>query len=146
MIRVQFPEPQFRLKRRGEKQYIFDSIRKKWLQLTEEEWVRQNMVAFFVQTMRYPKETIALEKEIRVNGLKRRFDILIYNKDAQPWMLVECKAPSVSLTEQVLQQALRYNTSVLVQWILITNGESTMAWSRKEEQILSATSLPLWGE
>ena len=146
MINLPFPEPQFNIQTKGGKPFIFDAIRKTWLLLTEEEWVRQNMVAFFIKKLHYPKEAIALEKEIDVNGLKKRFDILIYNKDLQPWMLVECKAPAVQLREAVLQQALRYNTTVAVQWILITNGESTMAWSRKQQQLQAENALPGWGQ
>ena len=109
MITVQFPEPQFRQKEVDGKRFIFCTIRKRWLLLTEEEWVRQNFVAYLVNGLNYPATLIALEKEILLNELKKRFDILVYDTDHQPWMLVECKAPAVVLNEDVLQQALRYN-------------------------------------
>ncbi|RYF80770.1 MAG: type I restriction enzyme HsdR N-terminal domain-containing protein, partial [Chitinophagaceae bacterium] len=95
MIPVQFPEPQFKLKKEGDKRYIFDAIRKTWLLLTEEEWVRQNFVAYLTNIMKYPVSLIALEKEMALNGLKKRFDILVYDKKHRPWMMVECKAPTV---------------------------------------------------
>src|SRR5215204_3755602 len=117
MIAVQFPEPQFRIRNEDDKQYIFDSIRKVWLLLTEEEWVRQNFVNYLITTLNYPSALIALEKEIWLNDLKKRFDILVYNKDHQPWMMAECKAPAVKLSEDVLQQVLRYNITVPVQFI-----------------------------
>jgi hypothetical protein len=144
MITVQFPAPQFRLKKRGEKQYIFDGIRKRWLLLTEEEWVRQNIVAYFITSLSYPKEVIALEKEIVVNGLKKRFDILIYNADHQPWMLVECKAPVVPLNDEVLQQVLRYHISLPVRFIVLTNGKSTVAWKKTDGTLKMLSSLPIW--
>src|SRR5690349_2596195 len=127
MISVSFPKPDFNIKKEGEKRYIFDNIRKTWLLLTEEEWVRQNFVACLIKTLKYPASLIALEKEIYVNELKKRFDVLVYDKTHKPWMLVECKAPHVALSEDVLQQVLRYNISVPVQYIVITNGEATIA-------------------
>src|SRR5215207_4832611 len=132
MITVQYPEPQFKTKTEGEKHYIFDGIRKTWLLLTEEEWVRQNFVAYLVKTQQYPESFIALEKEILLNGLKKRFDILVYDRTHQPWMLVECKAAHVALSEDVLQQALRYNLTTPVQYIVITNGENTIAWEKRD--------------
>src|SRR5690349_11161373 len=142
MITVQFPDPQFKLKKEGEKRFVFDFIRKTWLLLTEEEWVRQNFVAYLVKTLRYPETLIALEKEIVLNGLKKRFDILVYDKNHQPWMLVECKAPEVLLSEDVLQQALRYNITVPVQFVVITNGNATVAWEKKDEALNLIYSLP----
>lgn len=142
MITVQFPEPEFKLKKKGEKRFVFDSIRKAWLLLTGEEWVRQNFVAYLVKTLNYPDTLIALEKEILLNGLKKRFDILIYDKSHQPWMLVECKAPEVLLSEDVLQQALRYNITVPVQYIVITNGNATVAWEKEGEALKLIHTLP----
>jgi type I site-specific restriction endonuclease len=146
MITVRFPDPQFRIRRKGETPYIFDAIRKSWLVLTEEEWVRQNVVAYFIQTLAYPKEAIALEKEILVNGLKKRFDILVYNKFHEPWMLVECKAPNISLNETVLQQALRYNLSVPVFYLVISNGSQTMVWKKKAASLELLQAFPAWLE
>ena len=133
MIAVQFPEPQFRMKMENGKQYIFDAIRKTWLLLTEEEWVRQNFVRYLTSTLKYPSTIIALEKEIALNDLKKRFDILVYDRQHQPWMLVECKEPKVALNEDVLQQVLRYNISVPVQYIIITNGSTTVGWKKDGE-------------
>jgi hypothetical protein len=143
MITVRFPEADFKLKKEGEKHYIFDRIRKTWLLLTEEEWVRQNFVAYLVKELHYPEALIALEKEILLNGLKKRFDILVYDKQHQPWMLVECKAPAVALTEDVLQQALRYTMSVPVEYIVITNGTNTTAWGKKQGGLQLLYGLPL---
>ena len=142
MIAVQFPKPDFKVKKEGEKRYIFDSIRKMWLLLTEEEWVRQNFVAYLIKELNYPSALIALEKEIWLNDLRKRFDILIYDKAHQPWMMVECKASTVMLSEDVLQQVLRYNVSVPVKYILITNGEKTMGWEKKDGILVMMNATP----
>jgi len=136
MIAVEYPEPAFRTKNENGKVFIFDNIRKSWLLLTEEEWVRQNFVSYLSQHLKYPTTLIALEKEILLNGLKKRFDILVYNRNHKPWMLVECKAPAVRLNEDVLQQVLRYNITVPVEYIVLTNGENTIGW-KKENQALT---------
>jgi hypothetical protein len=128
MIVVQYPEPQFKMKTENGKQQIFDSIRKIWLLLTEEEWVRQNFVNYLITQLHYPSSMIALEKEISLNDLKKRFDILVYDKQHKPWMLIECKEPKVSLSEDALQQVLRYNISVPVEYIVITNGNDFFGW------------------
>jgi len=146
MIAVQFPEPQFRIRNEDDKQYIFDSIRKSWLLLTEEEWVRQNFVNYLVNELNFPSTVIALEKEITLNELKKRFDVLVYDKDHKPWMMVECKAPAVTLNEETLQQVLRYNISVPVQFIVITNGNITVGWRKAGTQLKLLTELPLWGD
>ena len=144
MITVQFPEPQFKLKKEGEKRFVFDAIRKTWLLLTKEEWVRQNFVAYLIKHLRYPETLIALEKEIILNGLKKRFDILVYDGFHQPWMLIECKAPEVQLSDGVLQQALRYNITLPVPFIVITNGTSTVAWEKVNGELKVLQSLPVF--
>ncbi len=132
MIIVNYPEPAFRIKQEEGKDYLFDTIRKRWLLLTPEEWVRQNFIRYLVQVKSYPLSLIAVEKELRLGELKKRFDILVYDNEHQPWLMVECKAPEIKLTESVLQQALRYNISVPVKYILITNGNETMGWEKGE--------------
>src|SRR5215208_4737070 len=142
MIMVQYPEPQFRLKKEKGKQYIFDTIRKVWLLLTEEEWVRQNFVNYLTTALNYPQSLIALEKEIWLNDLKKRFDILIYNREHQPWMMVECKAPAINLSEDALQQVLRYNITLPVQFIVITNGNATIGWEKNGSHLKQLVDLP----
>lgn len=139
---VQFPEPDFAIKTEGEKRYIFDTIRKTWLVLTEEEWVRQNFVAYLIQVLHYPTSLIALEKGVILNGLKKRFDILVYDKAHQPWMMIECKAPSVTLSEDVLQQVLRYNVSVPVNYVIITNGAATTGWKKTTDGLFLLHEMP----
>lgn len=145
MMKVLFPQPDFKIKKEGEKRYVFDRIRKAWLRLTEEEWVRQNFVAYLVNVLRYPASLIALEKEIRLHELVKRFDILVYDDKHQPWMMIECKAPHVALSEDVLQQVLRYNVSVPVRFIVITNGGATVGWEREEEGLTLLEEMPKVG-
>lgn len=131
------------MKKENGKQYIFDSIRKAWLLLTEEEWVRQNFVNYLTTQLNYPSTVIAVEKEISLNDLKKRFDILVYDKQHKPWMLIECKEPKVNLSEDVLQQVLRYNISVPVEYIVITNGTTTVGW-KKEIGLKLLGEMPEW--
>lgn len=144
MIAVNYPEPSFRFKKEDGKEFIFDTIRKVWLFLTEEEWVRQNFIQFLVQEMKYPVSLIALEKEIQLGELKKRFDILIYDKDHQPWMLIECKGPGIKLEDPVLQQILRYNISVPVSFLIITNGDYTQGWEKVNTELKELQAMPLW--
>jgi hypothetical protein len=144
MIDVAYPAPQFRMKREGDRQYLFDTIRKSWLLLTEEEWVRQNFVAYLTLTLLYPATLIALEKELILNGLKKRFDILVYDADHKPWMLIECKRASVPLDESVLQQALRYHMTIPVPFLLLTNGDVTIGWQKAAGSLRALDALPAW--
>jgi hypothetical protein len=144
MLMINYPEPDFRIKKEGEKEFIFDALRKKWLLLTPEEWVRQNFVQYLIKTKNYPASLIAIEKEIQLGELKKRFDILIYYNNHQPWMMIECKAAEIKLDETVLQQVLRYNISVPVQYIVITNGSFTYAWQKESSGLQSINEIPEW--
>jgi type I site-specific restriction endonuclease len=144
MIEVHFPEPQFRTKKEGNQHFIFDNIRKSWILLTDEEWVRQNFVNYMIQNLAYPSTVIALEKELLLNGQKKRFDILVYDHAFQPWLMVECKAASVKLSEDVLQQALRYNITLPVPYIVITNGSHTIGWKKNNRSLEQIHAMPLW--
>jgi type I site-specific restriction endonuclease len=144
MIHMVYPEPEFRMKVENDRRYIFDIHRKIWLILTEEEWVRQNFLSALVKNHQYPSSMIAVEKEISLHGLKKRFDILVYNSQHHPWMLVECKAPEVELNEKTLQQALVYHQAMPVQYIIITNGQQTVGWMKQEGRLLILSELPSW--
>lgn len=143
MISISFPPPAFRLKNEDGKEFIFDRLRKKWLLLTPEEWVRQNFVQYLIEVKKYPSSLIALEKEIRVGELKKRFDILVYKKDHQPWMMIECKGTEIKLNDGVLQQLLRYNISVPVEFMIITNGNITYGWQRNGNDLILINELPV---
>ena len=144
MVVINYPEPDFRIKKESGKEFIFDALRKKWLLLTPEEWVRQNFVQYLIKTKNYPSSLIALEKEIRLGELKKRFDILVYDNNHQPWMMIECKAAEVKLDDEVLQQVLRYNISVPVQYIIITNGSFSYAWQKENNGLQAIHEIPGW--
>jgi hypothetical protein len=143
MVKINYPKPDFRTKKEEGKEFIFDTIRKKWLVLTPEEWVRQNFIQFLIQEKKYPAALLAIEKEIKLGELKKRFDILVYDKMLKPWMMIECKAGDVKLDEIVLQQVLRYNISVPVKYIIITNGHKTYGWERDGGDLKILDELPL---
>ena len=144
MLPIQYPEPAFRVKKEQGKTFIFDPLRKKWLLLTPEEWVRQNFIQYLVQAKKYPADLIAQEKMIRLGELKKRFDILIYDTQHRPWMMIECKSPEVELNEAVLHQLLRYHVSIPVGLLIITNGNSSFGWEKKEGDLLLLNEIPEW--
>lgn len=146
MIKIDFPTPVFKIKKEGEKEFIFDELRKKWVRLTPEEWVRQNFIQYLIQTKKYPSALIGVEKEIKLGELRKRFDLLIYNTIHEPWMLIECKAMSVALNDDVLQQLLRYHVSIPVNYLLITNGSYTACYKKSEVGIELLTDLPNFQE
>ena len=144
MLLVHYPEPVFQVKRTESGELIFDPLRRKWLRLTPEEWVRQNFVQYLVQVKQYPAALIAMEKIIRLGELKKRFDILVYDQHHRPWMMVECKAPSVKLDETVLHQLLRYHISVPTGFLVISNGNTSYGWQKKDRNLLLLNELPNW--
>lgn len=144
MIPINYPAPDFRIREDAGKKYVFDRIRKTWLLLTAEEWVRQNFVNYLISGLQYPAALIALEKTLLLNDLKKRFDILVYDNSHRPWMMVECKAPEVMLSESVLQQLLRYHISIPVSLLVITNGTQTMAWQKEGSALQLLQQLPAW--
>lgn len=141
-MHIVYPSTDFQIRTEQGTDYIFDALRKCWLVLTEEEWVRQNFVQLLVKTMNYPSSLIALEKEIRLGELKKRFDVLVYDREHQPWMMIECKGRNVDLSERVFSQILRYNISVPVRFMVITNGHFTRVWEKDPQRLIELQSLP----
>jgi hypothetical protein len=105
------------------KTYIFDPVRKKQIILQPEEFVRQLWIQYFIQETNFHRNNIQVEKTIIINHLPRRFDIVIYNKKVQPYILVECKAPEIVLTQASFDQITMYNMEVLAPYLIITNGK-----------------------
>ena len=118
---MNLPRYPFKLKRVEGQTQIFDEIRRKWLILTPEEWVRQHFV-MYMNTQGYPLSLMAIERKLTLNGMTRRSDILAFQPSGDPYLLVECKAPGVPLSQEVLDQAWRYNSVLRVPYVLITNG------------------------
>ena len=124
MIKIDFPPPEFRVRERGGQPEIFDAIRKRWVKLLPEEWVRQNLVQWLILKKSVPAACIAIEKQVVVNGMSKRFDLVVFDARAIPWMLVEIKAPEVILEAPALMQALSYHSSLDATFMAITNGIS----------------------
>ncbi len=124
MITTDFSKIQLKLRQQNSGTGIYDPIRKKWLVLTPEEHVRQYMIGYLV-SLQYPAALMAVEKAIKVGDMTKRFDIVIYSRDHKPWMLVECKAPEVDITEQTLHQLLNYQRTIQCPYWMLTNGRST---------------------
>lgn len=100
---------------------IWDPIRKKWVALNPEEWVRQHVIHYLV-TQRFPASRIAIERQLEVNGLRKRFDLLVFDELGMPELLVECKAPDVVITERTMLQIATYNSHYKAKTLLVTNG------------------------
>jgi len=146
MIKIKYPDKKPKLKTDKGREWIFDPYRKKWFLLTPEEWVRQNFLLYLAEVLSYPVSLIAIEKEIRLGEVKKRFDIVIYNKDSKPFMVVECKEMNGLLTENVLYQALRYNTYMQAQFIVITNGSHCFAFKRVKNKFEEIHAMPEFGK
>ena len=123
--------------------YVYDIWRQKYIKLTPEEWVRQNFLQYLVLEKKYPIACIAVEKEVMVNGIKKRCDIIVF-KNYTPYMIVECKEMNVVLTEKTIQQILTYNQSLSVNILVITNGNNTFAFETTTKKSLN--SIPEFSE
>ena len=141
MIKVKYPEINYRIKEAEGKELIFDEVRKRWVKLTPEEWVRQNMIQFLLQTMHYPAALLSIEKEIRLGELRKRCDIIIY-KDVNPWIIIECKEPNVPLSQSTLQQILRYHLALPVPYLCLTNGNSVFLFQKINNQFVEIEDFP----
>ncbi|WP_143307632.1 type I restriction enzyme HsdR N-terminal domain-containing protein [Chitinophaga vietnamensis] len=142
MISIQFPAPDFKIVKNGDKELIFDRFRKKYVTLTPEEWVRQNFLQYLVRVLAYPSSLIGIEREILLGEMKKRFDIVVYNREMQPWMLVECKEMNVPLSQQTLEQVVRYNMVIPASYLVITNGLHTFCCTWHDMQWRFLTELP----
>ena len=131
MIKIDYPNIDFKIKIVGNKETIFDEIRKRWVSLTPEEWVRQNIIQYLLHTAKYPAALFSIEKEIRLGELRKRCDIIIYH-NASPWMIIECKEPTVVLNESTLGQILRYHLALPVPFLFLTNGIHNYLFEKKE--------------
>jgi hypothetical protein len=112
----------FRFKNSENKRAIFDEIRKKFVVLTPEEWVRQHVIQFLISEMKYPKSWINVEKVIKINGLTKRYDVVVFNPNGTIFLLVECKAPKITLSQETFNQIARYNLTLNAQYLMVTNG------------------------
>ncbi|OFY97914.1 MAG: restriction endonuclease subunit R [Bacteroidetes bacterium RIFCSPLOWO2_12_FULL_31_6] len=123
MFQLNLPFYNIALKEENGNHFIFDDIRKKYLRLTPEEWVRQNFVKYLINEKKYPASLIVIEKGLKLNELTKRADVLIY-KNSSPILLVECKAPTVKISQNTFDQISRYNLTFKVPYLMVTNGMS----------------------
>jgi hypothetical protein len=122
MVKLNLPPFFFKIKSMDNKLFIFDILRKKNVVLTPEEWVRQNFIQYLIQIKNYPKSLIAIEKQLTINNLTKRTDILIFDKNGKPDIIVECKAPSVTINQNTFDQIAQYNLKLNANYLVVTNG------------------------
>jgi len=141
MIVLQYPSYPFKIKALHGKDQIFDPFRKTWVLLTPEEWVRQNLLQYLVQNLDYPSSLIAVEKEIKLGELSKRFDIVVY-KNEMPWMIIECKEAKVRLNEKTMEQILQYQQVLAAQYLFISNGHETMGAKIESGKLQALQNFP----
>jgi len=122
MEKLNLPKYKFKIKNRENKLYIFDIIRKKYVVLSPEEWVRQHFLNYLIIDKKYPKSIIAIEKQLNYNGLVKRTDILVFDKLGQPDIIVECKSPRIQISQEAFDQIARYNLRLDANFLIVTNG------------------------
>jgi hypothetical protein len=119
---LNLPQYSFKISGKEGEEMILDPIRRKYVRLTPEEWVRQNFVQYLINEGKYPAGLLGIEVFFRINKLKRRIDILVHNRKGQPVLIVECKAPDVKIDEAVFEQIATYNFKFKLQFLIVTNG------------------------
>ena len=122
MQQLNLPLYKFRIKSKENKPFIFDILRKKYVSLTPEEWVRQHFIHYLVEEKKYPVSLIGIEKKLTINGLTKRTDILVFNTDRKPHIIVECKAPSIKISQETFNQIAHYNLKLEATYLIVTNG------------------------
>ena len=124
MLKLNFPSYTFRFKKEDDTALIFDEIRKKFVVLTPEEWVRQHTIRMLIEEKNIPKSHINVEKQIVLNKLKKRYDIVVFNSDGSIFLIVECKAPHIKISQTTFDQIAQYNFVLNARYLMVTNGLS----------------------
>lgn len=122
MQSLNFPAYSFKIKTEEQRNYIFDNIRKRYVILTPEEWVRQHLITYLTEEKKYPASLMAVEMSLKINKMERRADIVLFSRLGKPFMIVECKAPGVKITQNAFDQAARYNMDMKVEYLVVSNG------------------------
>lgn len=122
MQQLNLPTYSFKIKSASERKQIFDEIRKKYVALTPEEWVRQNFIRYLIHEKQFPASLIAIEMTLQYNRMKKRGDVVVYDRSGKPVVIVECKAPDVKITQNAFDQIARYNMALMVKYLVVTNG------------------------
>ena len=126
MVELNLPPFEYRIKKTDEKVFIYDDIRKKFVVLTPEEWVRQHFVHYMIAHLHYPRALINIETGLSYNTLRKRSDVVLYDRSGKPWMIVECKAPHHKVGPMAVQQVSVYNKTIRARYIVVTNGLTTV--------------------
>lgn len=142
MITLNLPQFPYKVRMDGQSKEIFDGIRRKYVALTPEEWVRQHFINYLTQEMKYPGSLISIEKGLKVNTLQKRTDIVVHTREGKPWMIVECKAPEIEINEETLYQAGRYNLKLQVDYLVLTNGLDHFCLKIGKEELVFENGLP----
>lgn len=144
--KLNFPEYTFSVRQTDGKAEIFDVVRKKYVALTPEEWVRQNLILYLHNEKKYPLELVLVEGSITVNSKPRRCDVVVYDKSLKPLLLAECKKPAVTLSQKTFDQATLYNLTLEVPYMLITNGllHSCFSHNRETGKVQYHSEIPDW--
>lgn len=119
---LNLPAFDYKTKKEGGRNFILDLIRRKYVVLTPEEWVRQHFLHFLIHDLRYPKSLFKVESGLKFNTLQKRSDILVHNRKGEPWMLIECKSPDIKLTQKAFNQIAVYNMTIQAKYLAVTNG------------------------
>jgi len=140
MVKLNLPEFDFKLKKADGKVWIFDGIRKKYIVLTPEEWVRQHFIHYLITKKKYPRSLIRVEGGLLYNQLQKRTDIVVFDRRGKPWMIVECKSPSMPVSPATLMQASVYNSSLQAGYLSVTNGLvhfcAQIDWDERKTRLL----------
>ena len=145
MIKITYRPEELKIIKENGVEKIFDNIRKRWLVLTPEEWVRQNILQYFVYSLNYPAKLLAIEKEIMLGSLKKRCDIVLYDRDMKPWMIVECKEMNAVLDHKVVDQVLRYHISLPCAYLVMTNGNYCYGFRKERGLFVEINEFPQYG-
>ncbi|MEX1201907.1 MAG: type I restriction enzyme HsdR N-terminal domain-containing protein [Ferruginibacter sp.] len=143
MILLDYPNKKPSIKSEGARELIFCLIRRKWFVLTPEEWVRQNILLYLTEAMGYPASLIAVEKQVMLGELKKRFDIVVY-KNEIPFMLIECKELNAPINQKTMDQALRYNIELQAAYCIISNGNTCFGFKIEDGSVELLTKFPLY--
>ena len=138
--------PWFKTEEREGRTYVFDPLRRRFVALTPEEEVRQKVLYLLVEHLKVPAGLLAVEYSVKVNGMDKRADAVVFGNEGLPLMIVECKAPTVELTQAVLEQALRYHSALHPKYLLLTNGTITYCYKAENQALRPLDHLPDYAE
>ena len=136
----------FKTEVREGRTYVYDPLRRRQVVLTPEEEVRQRVLYLLVERLKVPAGLLAVEYSVKVNGLDKRADAVVFGKEGRPLMIVECKAPTVTLTEAVLEQAVRYHSALKPKYLLLSNGTTTYCFKVEGQTLCPLDHLPDYAE